>query len=284
MRRGQVVVETAIIMPVFVFLLLGLLQLSLMHQARVMAKYAAFKAVRAGSLRGAQKKVMEQAALAVLLPVAGRDSDRGALFPTNNASNLASAWNSLKGNTQEPGLPIVKVTICNPLKSTLSDPDNTDFDDPHSLNNGQPPPQNPPAVTAPGAPNSEETGGGADQQEWRNFDATKLMAQVTLYYRLYVPFANWMIFRIAFAQEQSAGFDKMRWTAYDKNMSRDSNKGSQFSNPRDGAQDQKLIQAADQRRYIMPIRASYAMRMQSNLISSNLEDQQNCKIPWKKAN
>ena len=42
--------ETALVLPVFVFLILGLLQMGLMSHARVLTKYAAFKAVRAGAV------------------------------------------------------------------------------------------------------------------------------------------------------------------------------------------------------------------------------------------
>lgn len=272
-RRGQVVVETAIIMPVFVFLVLGILQLSLMHQGRVMAKYAAYKATRAGALRGAQKRMMEQAALAVLLPVAGRDSERGAFYPTNTAGNVRQAWNQLSRNQQEGGLPIAEVTICNPTRNSLPNPEQADFDDPHTLTQGQKPPdtQN---TSTPGAPDEEETGGGGDETSWRQFDGNKLMAQVTLYYRLNIPFANWMIFRIAYADQRSANFDKQRWMAFDQNASRDSG--------RKGPSDQRLLTAANNRRYLMPIRASYAMRMQSNLVARDLPTRNNCKISWSK--
>ena len=68
-QSGQAAVETAIVMPLFVFIILGLLQLGLMHQAHLMAKYASYKAVRAGSLNRGDKEVMRRAALAVLLPL-----------------------------------------------------------------------------------------------------------------------------------------------------------------------------------------------------------------------
>lgn len=282
-QRGQVAVEAAIVLPVFVFLLLGLLQLALMHQARVMTKYAAYKATRVGSLRGAQKEMMERAALAVLLPVAGRDSQRGALYPTDTPGNLRNAWSQMQSNQQEGGLKVAEVTICNPLRDSLPNADQQDFDDPHTLTAGQKPAGNAPPPAPGGGPNDEESGGPSEAQEWRQFDGNKLMAQVTLYYRLNIPFANWMIFRIAFAQEKSSTYEKMRWVAYDKNMSRASNRGGD-SDPRDAAADQRLLSAADNRRYIMPIRASYAMRMQSNLVSSNLDGRNRCKVPWKKVN
>ncbi|MCA2978987.1 MAG: pilus assembly protein [Myxococcaceae bacterium] len=279
-RSGQVVVETAIIMPVFVFLVLGLLQLSLMHQARVMTKYAAYKAVRAGALRGAQKPMMENAALAVLLPVAGRDSQRGAFFPTNDSGNLRNAWSQMSRNQQEGGLKVAEVTICNPTRGSLPNPEQQDFDDPHTLTAGQKPSDNQ-GGSEGSSGDEEETGGGGEENSWRQFDGNKLMAQVTLFYRLNIPFANWMIFRIAFAEEKSANYQKMRRLAYDKNMSRASNSGGRV-NPRDSDIDQKLKSAADNRKYIMPIRASYAMRMQSNLVARDLPSRNDCKISWRK--
>jgi len=71
-RRGQLgqsAVETAIVMPLFVFLILGIFQLALMHQARSMTKYAAFMAVRTGSMKNADVEEMEKAAWKVLEPL-----------------------------------------------------------------------------------------------------------------------------------------------------------------------------------------------------------------------
>ena len=127
-RRGQVAVETAIVLPVFVFLILGLLQLGLMHHARVLAKYAAYKAVRAGALQGADRDVMEKAALAVMVPVMGRNSTAGAPFRTANATDYNLAWQQLRTNQQAPGVKWVDVEVCNPGKTSVN-PD-ADFDDP----------------------------------------------------------------------------------------------------------------------------------------------------------
>ena len=42
--------EAALTLPLVVFLILGTLQLFMMLQGRIMAEYAVFKAVRAGSV------------------------------------------------------------------------------------------------------------------------------------------------------------------------------------------------------------------------------------------
>ena len=56
-------VESAIVLPLTVFMILGLLQLGLLQQGRAMAKYGAYKAARAGAIHSAKMKVMENAAV-----------------------------------------------------------------------------------------------------------------------------------------------------------------------------------------------------------------------------
>lgn len=66
--RGQAAVETAITMPLVVFMMLGTLQLFMLLQGRLMAEHAAFKAVRAGSVNSGSCVAMTHAAIAALLP------------------------------------------------------------------------------------------------------------------------------------------------------------------------------------------------------------------------
>lgn len=69
LQSGQAEVETAIVLPLVVFMLLGLLQLGLLNQAWVITKYAAYRAVRTGALRNLDTKAMEAVAVAVALPL-----------------------------------------------------------------------------------------------------------------------------------------------------------------------------------------------------------------------
>lgn len=279
--RGQVVVETAIIMPVFVFLILGLLQLGLMHHARVMAKYAAYKAVRAGSVNRGEKDAMTKAALAVLLPVLGRDSSAGAPHKTDSTGAYNTAWNNLKNNDQG-GVPFVEVAICNPKRSQIQQ--NANFDDPResmAQNQGAAEPPDPndqdpnggglPAIPQPGV------GGSAPQMGWQGFNASKLQIQVTVFYRMYIPFANWMVWRLAVGEETGSP-KKMRWLGWKKDP----------NNPAAQTLKGRLMGLANQKKYVMPIRASYSMRMQSNfsrnahsaLPNGGNGTSADCKIPW----
>jgi hypothetical protein len=67
-QSGQAAVESALTLPLTLFLLLGTLQLFLLLQARVLTEYAVFRAVRVGSTNHARCRPMMDAAVVVLLP------------------------------------------------------------------------------------------------------------------------------------------------------------------------------------------------------------------------
>ncbi len=238
-ESGQVAVESAIVLPLFVFLILGTLQLGLMHQARLITKYAAYKAVRAGALNNGQKKVMERAALAVLLPVISRDAGGGEFIKTiNNASDFQSKWNwpGVKGNSMmdASGIPYVEVTTCGPSTKEVSGTE-IDFDDPRF---------------------------GASMT-WKDSHRTKLRIQLTFNYRMPIPFANWVIHAAAFNRE-------IPWLM---RMGEKSSKGT----PNFGPQQSKYVSAAQNGKYVLPIRAAYTMRMQSNVFVKELPSSNQCR-------
>lgn len=248
-QSGQAAVESAIILPLFVFLILGILQLGLMHQARLLTKYAAYKAVRAGSLHNAKVEKMERAALAVLLPLLSARAPGGIEYirPVGSASEFQTKWNEVLGN-QLPGtsLKYADVTICGPTKEDIpgSGPE-LDFDDP--------------ANTAPG--------------NWRQSQRTKLRVQVTLNYRMLIPFADWVIYQTARGQEIPA---LLRMHNKEKNFGPKRELGGKKVG------DNPYTQAAEKGIYVMPIRATYTMRMQSNfyLSSAELPETNECTFPF----
>jgi len=75
--RGQAAVETALTMPLLLFMILGTLQLFLLLQARLMAEHAVFTATRTGSLSSAKCTRMVHAALLTLLPTFERADSPG---------------------------------------------------------------------------------------------------------------------------------------------------------------------------------------------------------------
>jgi hypothetical protein len=233
--RGQVAVETALVLPVFVFLILGLLQMGLMSHARVLTKYAAFKAVRAGAVNGGDVAMMENAALGVLLPVLGRRGTAGAPYKTDSIMAYNTAWNAMSNNNQIGGLKFAEVVVCAPSRSQVNAAG--DFDDPR---------------VAIGDGNVRSGVSNQTVDDWPGFNNTKLQIQVTTYYRMFIPFANWMVWRIA-ANKEDGSPQKMRTLGWKAGST--SSTGKAF---------QSLAQYASQKVYITPIRASYAMRMQSN--------------------
>ncbi len=64
--------ETAIVLPMMVFLMLGILQMSLAHQARLLNEYAAYKVARAASVYRLSCRRMVNAALVALIPSMSR--------------------------------------------------------------------------------------------------------------------------------------------------------------------------------------------------------------------
>lgn len=91
MTRGQVAVETAMVLPLLVFLALGLIQLTLMQQARLMTEYAAFQAARSGAVWNGNLERMRDAAVLSLLPTMGRTDDLASLAQTFEAQAKTSA-------------------------------------------------------------------------------------------------------------------------------------------------------------------------------------------------
>jgi hypothetical protein len=80
--RGVAALETAIALPVFIALALGLVQLTLLAHAKLMVEYAAFSAARAGIVWNGNNERMRDAALFALLPMHGRTDDLANLVAT----------------------------------------------------------------------------------------------------------------------------------------------------------------------------------------------------------
>jgi hypothetical protein len=78
-QEGQAAVETALAVPGLVFALLGVLQIALAYQARIVAEYAAYKAARAASVYRLDCERVRNAALVALAPTIGSGSASGSV-------------------------------------------------------------------------------------------------------------------------------------------------------------------------------------------------------------
>jgi hypothetical protein len=93
-ERGQAAVETAITMPLALFVILGTLQLFLMLNGRIMAEYAVFRGTRAGSVNVGDCRSITDAAVVALLPTITR---------TDGPGRLVRAFQERRGNRYSQG-------------------------------------------------------------------------------------------------------------------------------------------------------------------------------------
>ena len=94
---GQAAVESALTLPMLVFLVLGTLQLFMLLQAKVMAQYAAFQANRVGSVMHGRCDAMTHAALLALTPTLR--SFMGPTWAGSPGQKLGAAFREVKDNS-----------------------------------------------------------------------------------------------------------------------------------------------------------------------------------------
>jgi TadE-like protein len=255
-QLGQAAVETALALPLFVFVLLGTLQLALMHQARLMAKYAAYKAARAGAITSVDMTRMERAALAVLVPIIKANT---AVFKASDRTEYLQSLPLVLPNIMpDCGLKYVEITVCTPNKSLLGGAGGeVDFD----------------SETAAGTELGRKSKGDMTEQGWKDFDRGRLAIQLTFNYRMPIPFADMMLYYIAIGQESTGVLTTFRLGKTDSVLA-----------AKRAAQAAKYSIAAAAGQYVLPIRTGYVMRMQSNLFPNasghELPQENKCVTPF----
>jgi hypothetical protein len=247
-ESGQVAVEAALVMPLFVFLTLGILQLGLIAQARVMAKYAAYRAARVGAMNNADPKAIEAAAIFYLLPVLVGSND--AIQPVASSSEVVSKFvrHSSFDNKLPSGAQQVKAVICGPLKADLGGSGAKPLDDAGQQARGG---QGTNAEVDFDDPANQSFPAAyiRDAAAVRRFKRMRLSVQVQLLYRMPIPFANWVIVNSYLGVKLPSVL-----MMPGKGMT-ERTKTSQVAD---------VWAAAAKRVYVLPINVSYAMRMQSN--------------------
>lgn len=262
-EKGQAMSETAIILPLFIFMLLGTLQLGLIYQARYLLKYAAYRASRMGALQNACDEPMRDAALSVLAPIIGTgiSLERGARWSqgegysqTDNIVNYEKAIARSKALAGPSGAPILDVIVCGPttehLKGASLNEDELDFDDPRNL---------------------LWENRALGKETLRQFERTKLRVQVQYLHQLIIPFANWIIFyswtgmnllRELRMQTKYTNSPNIPGVVRTGTLSDDQGNGH-----RNKAEHLPVLVAHAQlaQRYFLPLHANYSFRMQSNL-------------------
>lgn len=163
---GQAAVETAITMPLTIFMVLGTLQLFMLLQARLFAEHAAYSAVRVGAVRHGECKAMTHAAILALLP--SFTSYLGEATPGNSPEQkLANAFalrtvgkiddnRYNRGDDGRHNRPVVWIFRPSPRLGSIRRDAEDDFDDP-------------------------------------DLPSYRLEVKVVYWYPLRIPFANWVM-------------------------------------------------------------------------------------------
>jgi hypothetical protein len=270
--RGQAVVETALTMPLSVFLILGILQIGLMQQAHLLTEYAAFQAARAGVVHHGDVNQMKDAAFLSLMPTFT------LVYTDNTLANViaqltsyerlgmqayltaeAAKWEDFAQVDKTPGAALailqanhfdfIQIQIVLPSGSARYDTFGADVD-----------PPNP----GPEIDFDDVSSAGA-------IDSNLLSIRLTYYYVMRVPLANWVIHNAFVAQQ--AGVALTRGELLDQRSADDL--VEQLSTGAGGAaltaaaanvseelQTLRLLSVAGL--YVVPLRANYTIRMQSN--------------------
>ncbi|WNG19465.1 TadE/TadG family type IV pilus assembly protein [Cystobacter fuscus] len=259
-ESGQAAVEAALIIPMMVFMVLGIIQLGMMYQARLMTEYAAYRSARAGIVNHGSCVNMHYAALFAVLPTLGPTplGNPGRVDTLDRAIQVYAEYAEEGMNSPRlfhiPGqLEKLRVEVLNPKRSQISGLFSTYGD----------------------AMKAQEI----DYDDVRDdtiVAANLLTVRITYFYEMRIPFANWLI------HGWFMGFDSL-----------DKLRGLQFENQRLGGgashqalealgankgktsrqkNDYRLISglALDQRKYIIPLSANYSMRMQSNMMQKHV--------------
>lgn len=225
-------------LPLVVFLALGLIQLFLMLQARLLAEHAVFRAVRAGSLNHGDCRAMTHAAVVAVLPAIERaDGPQAVADAFDRHSNNRYANRRLDhpelGEYQGPIIELWRDVWHQPVgglliaPSALPDPEDRNFDQPDRL--------------------------------------MRLETRMIFWYRLKIPFADWVMGRAFLAQYRLLAYDDVNplspvesRAGWPDDAQRSGFHGEPWPN---GPLDATMLAAYQQGHYVFPIRVTWSMRM-----------------------
>jgi hypothetical protein len=299
-QRGQVAVEAALVLPLMTFMVLGIIQLTMMQHAKLMTEYAAYQAARAGVVWNGNNERMHDAAVVALLPTLGRTDDilqLGKTWALHKGYDLAMRQLQMaKGEVIDPaafnGSNLFGFIRVDTIRPSLWDPIGSIW----KLRSGA----NWKELDFDGADTYPEVLGHEDKirkffnlpepdpAEVQYRKATLLQIRLRYWYELTVPFANWVIFSAWFASNAGVALSG----AIDKptlepgaNMMADANisalegmgKGIAHQSGYDSVYPTEmvilwrlsqgsipLLSRVVGKKYFIPLTATHSMRMQSN--------------------
>jgi len=284
---GQAAVETAIILPLMVFMVLGIIQLTLIQQARLMTEHAAFNAARAGIVWNANNDKMVNAAMITLvpaLPIMKKNDIFGSLLSFAKWGLIAQATHltdkgiaTLEGFAQQLNIPLKGVPDISLVQVEMVNPklENWDKDLPNEWNKKN-------------EIDFDEvflnSTSNADAEKLRQFN--RMTIRTRFLYPMRIPFANWTIHTAYMAQVAGVRLTGPierpmlrgeKWNQQSRALQ--TIEGNLKVDPLQmlfGDKDRNLLtilwQLHENGLYLIPLRATYTMRMQSNIFKDNLNE------------
>ncbi|NOK34198.1 pilus assembly protein [Corallococcus exercitus] len=262
-ESGQVLVESALVIPVMVFLILGILQLGTLHHARLMTEYAAYRAARSGIVNHGDCELMKKAAYAAVLPTLGPPNSGGPgrvdtllkVATVHDAYTLGSQA-AQNQRFKQVDLERVRVEVTNPRRSQL-----------------------PTLFSSYG---SHMQGRELDYDDIRNpqvIEANLLTVRITYFYEMRIPFANWQLHAFYMGREALNGL-AMRGVNFTTQKVNGGSLTDHLEDAGAGQSDdhQKIRTLANSNVFAIPIVATYSMRMQSNLLNSGTRGPNACAV------
>lgn len=183
-EEGQAMVEFLVILPAMLMLIFGAIQFALIFHAKITLNYAAYEAVRAGSLGNADfNEVREGFArgLAPLYSYVGKDNDQVAAFQVGREKVLKLFDDKL-----------VRIERLNPSTAALQ------------YYKGEIPNDN--------LLFRNSSSSSADKKKVSIQDANLLQIRITYWYPLYVPLINRMIFSFICCRDEDEDFAEENWS------------------------------------------------------------------------
>jgi len=288
-QRGQAAIETAIILPLMTFMVLGIIQLTMMQQAELMTQYAAYQACRAGIVWNGNNDKMVSAAIVALAPTAAG----GKLFPgskplregTQGMADLVAdiaSMHLINGAASALGVAPIRVDVVNPTRQIFSKyvgrgglphPTGLVFDD-------------------VGYHSTDGTSDGFLADEGYR-KALQLTIRVRYLYELKIPFASTIIQTCFFLENAPSLLGSIGGALGEESLTHKSAVESGDANATAGAlaapagpisagpvgkptlpraEFIKLYAARQLHIVVIPLTATYTMRMQSNFYEKNLRN------------
>ncbi len=306
-EKGQVLVESALVMPLMIFFTLGILQMIMIQHARILADYSAYAAARAGVVNSGNPVPMKAAANIAVLPAIARTNDFGSFITTYMWYLIKqAAIDAIKGvqNAADTNIGGLAGNVIGSLGALLLAQLGPNFvptfaqvyiASNHTFN----------------ANNEVEFDTLIAPSDQGAINNTILTVTVSFNYLLQIPFANAILFESWIATEIGEQLTGAIWSSRKKvgglggmitgnsnvtggggMISRDMTKGwlTIQANSYDGDQDMSAgkvryrtipqlgtlwnlsLGVVGDPLYLMPIYSSYSMRMHSNLFKVNYDD------------